>query len=188
MASGLRSGWVLPIAATCIAIGCGDSGAAISTCATTATPDLTVQGGFDVDTGLTSPSMSSVGAAYGQSACEGQYLVEVDLQAIAGADFVTTGFWSAAVPAEPCDERATMNVFVFDGTRWQSWDVVAYVAKVDGTICYPSAVSHVNAASDGLDATNIPGARQFQKARIAVRATQAGAPAPVAVVGQVFRL
>jgi len=164
--------------------GCGGDGAAISTCATTATPDLTVQGGFDVDTGL--PSSSTVGAAYGQSACEGQYLVEADLQAIAGADFVVTGFWSSAVPGQPCDERATMNVFVFDGISWQSWDVVSYVAMVDGTVCYPAAVSHTNAASDGTDASHIPGARQFHTARIAVRATQAGAPAPVAVVGQVF--
>jgi hypothetical protein len=179
MASRLQGMRLAPIAAACL-VGCGGGAAAVSTCATKATPDLSVQGAFDVDTGL--PSSSTVGAGYGQSLCEGQYLVEADLQQQA-SDFVVSALWSSVVPATPCDVRSTMNVFVFDGASWQSWDVVSYAGKADGGVCGVDTLSHTNAGSEGLDATNIPAARHFQRARIAARATEAGAAVPVAVVG-----
>jgi hypothetical protein len=179
MTYGLPGLLLAPIAATCL-VGCGGA-AAVSTCATKATPDLTVQGGFDVDTGL--PSSSTVGAGYGQSLCEGQYLVEVDLQQ-QGSDLAVTTLWSSVVPQQPCDVAATMNVFVFDGRSWQSWDVVAYAGRPEGANCAVNTLSHTNTASVGLDATNIPAARHFQRARIAARATEAGSAVPVAVVGQ----
>lgn len=174
---------LVPLALTGL-LGCGGGAAAVSTCATKATPDLSAQGGFDVDTGL--PSSSTVGAGYGQPDCPGQFLVEADLQQQAsnGKDFVVSAGWSSALPAQPCDERATMRVFVYDGTSWQAWDTVAYAGQAEGTICNPGVQSHTNAASMGLGATNVPSARHFQRVRVAASATESGSAVPVFVAGQ----
>ena len=47
----LRLSFVLAVAAVATSLGCNGGDAGPSSCATTATPDFTAQGDFDVDTG-----------------------------------------------------------------------------------------------------------------------------------------
>jgi hypothetical protein len=152
----------------------------VMTCATEATPDSTFNGPGTLDT---SAAGSSVGAGYGQASCPDQYLVELDVsQAMfQGHDVFVAGVWTPTVPASPCDEHATMDVFVFDGTAWKSWDVVSYTGAGDASGCRARAQSHSNSASSGLDGTKIPSAMNFQKARFSVGAVQGSAKVPVLV-------
>jgi len=167
-----------------MSLGCdGTSGP--STCATAATPDLTAQAAFDIDTGL---SASTVGADYGQLSCPNQYLVEVDLTAAAftgHSAFGVSGFWSSAVDMQSCGLlQATMNVWVFDGSTWQSWDVATYTGAVSGSYCIPEP-QHTDPDSVGFGVTVVPLTKGFQKARIAVNAVEAGTTPPVAIAGEV---
>ena len=174
---------LLAVAAAATSLGCGSGASGPSGCATAATPDLVAQGDFDVDTGLSS---STVGANYGQPACPGQYLVEVDLTGSAfmgPSTFEVSGFWSSVVNMQSCTLlKSTMNVYVFDGSSWQSWDVATYAGVVQGTYCIPKP-QHTDPGSVGLDVTNIPLTKGFQKARIAVNASQSGTTLAVAVSG-----
>jgi hypothetical protein len=184
--SGFPAARLAALAAACL-LGCGSAITPPSTCATMATPDLSVQGGFDVDTGL--PSSSTVGASYGQPLCPDQFLVEADLTAPAFEGFsmmAASGFWSNTLPAQPCDMEATMSTFVLNGARWYSWDVVRYAAQSSGAYCFPQAQSHTNPNAVGIDVAHIPLTSGFSRARIAVNAVEAGSNTPVAVVGQLF--
>jgi hypothetical protein len=164
-----------------------DSGAStVSTCATKAIPDFSAQGGFDIDTGLTP---ADAGSSYGQASCAGQYLVEVDLSAASfqgRSQFTASGFWSSTLPARPCDERSTMNVFVSSGTNWMEWDVVKYRAESAGDFCMPRAQSHTDQASAGLDVSSIPMAKGFTRARIAVNASEGSSNTALAIAGQIL--
>jgi hypothetical protein len=161
--------------------GCGSDQTPMPTCETSATPDATFAAPFEVDTG----PPSTVGAGYGQPACVDQYLVELDLtQAdFQGFDVFVSARWSLGLPVSPCDERVTMGVKVFDGSAWQPWDDVVYTATLEGPVCHGGATSHTNAASADLDGTNIPTARGFTRARIAVRATRGADKLPILVLG-----
>ncbi len=175
---------LVAIAAVATSFGCGGASGP-STCATAATPDLTTQAAFDIDTGLAS---STVGAGYGQPLCPKQYLVEVDLTAAAftgHSTFSVSGFWSSAVDMQSCGLlQATMNVWVFDGSTWQSWDVASYVGVVSGSYCIPEP-QHTDPGSVGFDVTNVPLTKGFQKARIAVNAVETGVTLAVAIAGEV---
>jgi hypothetical protein len=96
-------------------------------------------------------------------------------------DVFVAGVWTPTVAATPCDEHATMDVFVFDGATWKSWDVVSYVGTGDASGCRARAQSHSNSASSGLDGTKIPAAMNFEKARVSVGAVQGSAKVPVLV-------
>jgi hypothetical protein len=179
----LRLSFVLAVAAVAMSLGCNGGDAGPSSCATTATPDFTAQGDFDVDTGL---PPSTVRAGYGQPQCPTQYLVEVDLTAAAFTGygmFEISGFWSSAVDMQSCTLlQSTMNVFVFDGSTWQSWDVATYTGVVYGSYCIPKP-QHTDPGSVGYDVTNVPLTKGFQKARITVRAVEAGTTLAVAISG-----
>jgi hypothetical protein len=181
----LRRSSLVALAATAGALGCGGSASGPSSCATTATPDFTAQAAFDVDTGL---APSTVGAVYGQPTCPGQYLVEVDLTAPAftgPSTFSVSGFWSSAVDMQSCSLlRATMNVYVLDGSAWRSWDVAAYAGMVSGNYCIPQA-QHTDPGSVSFGVTNVPLTEGFQKARIAVSAAESDTALPVAVAGEI---
>jgi hypothetical protein len=181
----LRRSSLLAAAAAATALGCGDGASGPSSCATGATPDFTAQAAFDVDTGLAS---STVGASYGQPMCPGQYLVEVDLTApafTAHNSFTVSGFWSSAVDMRSCSLlRATMNVYVFDGGAWRSWDLASYAGMVSGSYCIPQA-QHTDPGSVSFGVTNVPLTDGFQKARVAVSAVESGTPLAVAVAGQI---
>jgi hypothetical protein len=170
-------------AASAFGCGGGDHAPAAPACASSATPDATFTGPFDVDTGL---PPSTIGAEYGQPDCKNQYLVEVDVTQIAfqGHDVVVLGRWTSALPAVPCDERTTMSVTVFDGSSWHLWDSVMYVGQADGNTCHAQTSGHIDPGSAGLDATNIPAAKAFEKARVAVGATEGDAQVAVAITGQ----
>jgi hypothetical protein len=150
------------------------------TCATAATPDTTFSGPGTLDT---SASGSTVGSGYGQASCPDRYLVEIDLtQAMfQNRDVFVAGVWTPTLATAPCDEHATMDVFVFDGAAWKSWDAVSYAGAGDSSGCRARAQSHSNAASSGLDGTKIPSAMSYQKARFSVRALQGSAKVPVLV-------
>jgi hypothetical protein len=55
---------------------------------------------------------------------------------------------------------------------------------MQGPLCNPQAQSHTDPGSANLDATLVPAARNFMGVRVAVTATQMGAPVPVAVDAQ----
>jgi hypothetical protein len=121
-------------------------------------------------------------------ACPKQYLVEVDLTtpAFTGqSTFDVSGFWSSAVDMQSCGLlQATMNVWVFDGSSWQLWDVATYTGAVSGSYCIPEP-QHTDPGSVGFGVTVVPLTKGFQKARIAVNAVEAGTTLPVAIAGEV---
>ena len=180
-----RSSLIAVAAAATTLLGCGGGASGPSSCATAATPDFTTQAAFDIDTGLGS---STVGAGYGQPLCPSQYLVEVDLTAVAFAGhntFSVSGFWSSAVEMQSCSLlKATMNVFVFDGSAWRSWDVATYAGVSSGGYCIP-VPQHTDPGSVGFDATSVPLTMGFQTARIAVTASEAGTILAVAIDGEI---
>jgi hypothetical protein len=180
-----RSSLIAVVAAATTLLGCGGGASGPSSCATAATPDLTTQAAFDIDTGLAS---STVGAGYGQPSCPSQYLVEVDLTAGAFTGhntFAVSGFWSSVVDMQSCGLlKATMNVFVFDGSAWRSLDVATYVGVSSAGYCIP-VPQHTDPGSVGLDVTSVPLTMGFQKARIAVTASEAGTILAVAIAGQI---
>ena len=48
--------------------------------------------------------------------------------------FSVSGFWSSAVNMQSCTLlKSTMNVYAFDGSSWQSWDVATYAGVAQGT-------------------------------------------------------
>jgi hypothetical protein len=150
-------------------------------CATEAVPDLTFTDAFNVDTG----DPGGVGASYGQAACSGEYLAEVDLTSpiFQGQDLFTAGRWSNTLPVDPCDEQVLLTTFVFDGTTWKVWDVVPYVAIPENPGCHDQAQSHLDPGSAQLGGTNVPAAGGFQRARMAVKAWSGSTPVPVSVFG-----
>ncbi len=180
----LRLSALLAVAAAATVLGCGGA-SGLSSCATAATPDLFALGDFDVDTGL---APVTVGAGYGQPRCQNQYLVEVDLTAATftghGA-FEVSGFWSSVVDMQSCSLlQSIMSVFVFDGSTWRSWDVATYSGVAGGGYCTPEP-QHTDPGSVGFDVTVVPLTNGFQKARIAVNASEAGTTLAVAVAGAV---
>jgi hypothetical protein len=159
-----------------------EASSALVSC-TTATPDVaTFTAPFDVDTGLS----GGVGTNYGNGTCPNQFLVEADLTqpAFQGHDFSVVGGWSSTLPATPCNEQATMDVYTFNGSTWQLYDEVVYAPVSSGGLCIANAVSHTNPGSQGLGGTDVPAASNFQKVRAAVKATQNGNKVPVVVFGQ----
>ena len=151
-------------------------------CATDATPYLGVEAQFSVDTGI--PESSAVGASYGQSSCPDAYLVQVALGLPhSRADFFVSGGWSTTIPAPPCDETATMTVFVLDGGLWEIWDIVAYAGQAEGALCHAQALSHTDARSAGLGGAVIPADTAVQTVRVAITATQGGLKAPIFLAG-----
>jgi hypothetical protein len=172
----------LLLAATPACGSSSDLAAAPMTCTTEAVPDMSFSDVFTIDTGFP----GDVGTTYGQSACAGQYLVEVDLTAAVfqGHDFFASARWSVTLPATPCDQAASMTTFVFDGTTWTTWDVVPYVGVAEGTICHAQPQSHLDPGSAQLGGTNVPGAGGFQRARLAVRAWSGSTQLPVFVAGE----
>jgi hypothetical protein len=178
-----RTGFMTAIGLGLATATCGGGAASpapVMTCATAATPDTTFNGPGTLDT---SAAGSGAGAGYGQTSCPDQYLVELDLtQAMFQShDVFVAGVWTPTLAATPCDEHATMDVFVFDGTAWKSWDVVSYAGTGDTSGCRARAQSHSNSASSGLDGTKIPAAMSFKKVRFSVRAQQGSAKVPVLV-------
>lgn len=86
---------------------------------------------------------------------------------------------------QSCDLlQATMNVWVFDGSTWQSWDVATYKGVVSGSLCIPTP-QHTDPGSVGFDVTVIPLTKGFQRARVGVNAVEAGTTLAVAIVGAV---
>ena len=152
----------------------------VMTCATEATPDSTFNGPGTLDT---SAAGSSVGAGYGQASCPDQYLVELDLsQAMfQGHDVFVAGVWTPTVPASPCDEHATMDVFVFDGTAWKSWDVVSYRGRATPPAVEPGPNHTATLRPPVSTAREILSAMNFQEARFSVGAVQGSAKVPVLV-------
>jgi hypothetical protein len=153
-----------------------------NTTCTTATPDESVSAPFEFDTGL---PPSTVGSSYGTPACPDQFLVDIDLtqSGFAGQSVFVAGRWSAALPATPCDEQATMTVFVTaDGTNWKTHDIVPYVGQMEGSVCHAVAQSHTDQNSVGLGGTIIP-ASGFLRARVAVSASEGGSLVPALVSG-----
>jgi hypothetical protein len=76
-----------------------------------------------------------------------------------------------------------MTVFVSaDGTTWKTLDVVPYKGETEGSVCHATAQSHTDPNSVGLGGTIIP-ASGFQRARVAVSASEGGALVPVLVSG-----
>jgi hypothetical protein len=181
-----RSSLIVVAAAVTSLLGCGGDASGPSSCATAATPDFTTQAAFDIDTGLAS---STVGAGYGQPLCPSQYLVEVDLTAVAftgHSTFSASGFWSSVVDMQSCSLlKATMNVFVFDGSAWRSWDIANYMGVSAGGYCIPTP-QHTDLGSAGYDVTVVPLTMGFQKARIAVTASEAGTILAVAIAGEIY--
>jgi hypothetical protein len=172
------------IALLCLT-GCGGGTTnPVSSCATLATPDLSVTDAFDVDTGL---GAGAVQGSYGQPNCPSQYLVDVDLTATAFQGHMAldvTGIWSSVLPSQPCDEKSSMAVLVTDG-QWQTFDLVTYVGNLSQGYCEPIA-NHTDVAFAGYGATAIPLTSGFTRARIAVSATEGTTDIPVAVAGQIF--
>ena len=163
------------------ACGGGPAPAPLS-CATAATPDLKVGAQFSVDTGV-APSATG-GASYGQRACPGAFLVEVDLgRAQPRTDFFVSGGWSATLPGQPCDETSTMSVFALEGDHWKVWDVIAYRGQTEGALCHAQAVSHTNMSSAGLGGALIAAESAVQTVRVAVEATQDGSKVPIYLAG-----
>ena len=57
--------------------------------------------------------------------------------------FSISGFWSSAVDMQSCTLlQSTMNVFVFDGSTWQSWDVATYSGVVIWELLHSHAPAH----------------------------------------------
>ena len=113
-------------------IGCGGGTTnAVSSCATLATPNVSVTNTFDIDTGL---GAGAVQGGYGQPNCPSQYLVNVDLTAAAFQGHMAldvSGIWSTALPEQPSDEKSSMAVFVLGADRqWQTFDQVTYVGQL----------------------------------------------------------
>ena len=95
-----------------------------------------------------------------------------------------SGFWSSAVDMQSCSLlRATMNVYVLDGSAWRSWDVATYAGMVSGIYCIPQA-QHTDPGSVSFGVTNVPLTEGFQKTRIVVSATESGITLAVAVAGE----
>jgi len=164
------------------ACGGGEASQPLS-CATDATPDLSVSSQFSVDTGIT--TSSNAGAGYGQRACPDAFLVEVDLGPTQSPpDFFVSGGWSTTIPAQPCDETSSMTVFAREADQWRVWDVVVYQAQAEGPLCHAQAVSHTNASATGLGGALIPSNSGVQTVRVAVMATQEGSKVPVYLAGE----
>jgi hypothetical protein len=178
---------VLIGAALLAPIGCGSGSSAVSSCATTATPDLAASGAFDVDTGL---GAGAVQGNYGQPSCPGRYLVDVDLTAApfqAHTTLEVSGIWSSVLPEQPCDETASMNVFVLGSNgAWQAFDQVLYVGQLSQNVCEPVVQSRTDVDSGRVDVTSISLTSGFTRARIAVSASEGTTIVPVAVTGQII--
>jgi hypothetical protein len=146
-----------------------DSSAPLS--CTTAMADLSFNVGFDIDTGFLP---STVGAAYGQTTCPNEYLLDIDLNgALKGQSFSVFAQWSDALSPHCTGLNAAMTVFALpSGTNmaWQIWDQVEYQNAEDS--CVASTISHTNAADDGLEGATITPDNGFSQLRVAVNATQ----------------
>jgi hypothetical protein len=161
-----------------------EGSSAVVSC-TTGAPDVSpFTGPFDVDTGL---GTGAIGANYGNGACTNQFLTQLNLTqpAFTGQNVFVGGGWSVTLPATPCNEQATMDVFVNNGVSWQLLDQVTYSPVSQGGLCLATATSHTNAADAGLGGVVIPASSNFQEARVAIEATQGGTKVPVLVFAQV---
>jgi hypothetical protein len=146
-----------------------DSSAPLS--CTTAMADLSFNVGFDIDTGFLP---STVGAAYGQSACPNEYLLDVDLNGpLKSQSFSISAQWSDSLSPNCTGLNATMTVFALPrgtNTAWQIWDQVGY--QNSGDSCAASTISHTNTADDGQEGATITPSNGFSQLRVAVNATQ----------------
>ena len=140
---------------------------------------MTFSGPGALDTG---GSGLDVGAGYGQTSCPDQYLVEIDSRKrCSGATTPSSRGLDADGRGTPCDEHATMDVFVFDGTAWKVVGLGRYAgARRRVQLQAPGAVAHQLCIA-GLDGTSFSSAMSFQKARIAVGARQGSTKVPVFV-------
>jgi hypothetical protein len=141
---------------------------------------------FNVDTGFP-PLLGEFGSNYGQPTCQGQLVVEVNLNASAlvNQSFVVTGQWTEALVQAPCPTlNAVMNVYARPtGTNiWQLWDQVRY-GNLGAGLCSATALSHTNPLFNGQEGTTAPPG-MFAELRIAISATETLSgqpPQPVAV-------
>jgi hypothetical protein len=159
--------------------------AATGSC-TTAAPDETVSAPFEFDSG--DPPLQSIGASYGSADCPGQFLVDIDMTqpGFSGKGLFVVGRWSDSLPTTPCDETATMTVFVTaDGTNWQTRDTVSYAGMAEpGGGCHEVATNHTDPHSTGLGGTSIGPSEDFQRVRVAITALEGSTVVPVNVFGE----